>query len=480
VTVGGRAAMPGDDPGADPYRVPGVVTAGGDDGEGCLCLVASYSKRAGLIARMTAEAMNLITMSPMLSDFLQLRFVDLGPEPGQAGDRFRPVRRVAAELGKAPGDAGRNHFALIVVDKSAMAIEELVGRCGAEPFLAGLRMRFAGISSRDDRPDDGRFANIASSPTGTWQREKAGELVDALYRQCEELLPYFATRGEPGLTPAEFATLRRLHEHSAPDVADEGAQEDEAVPDLLDDADDGTGGAVAGGAPAAAQQSGLVVLGWLPKVPWYRRNKVAQAPVGVPVPAPEAMGLVHLFVAADPDAGEDPALGHLRAAILQVDKRLAAQHVCSYRVRLVYGADGDLRGELGAAGQLGRRAAHRSVRAGDFAALFKGVRAALRRDGVLVEAAARAEGLTVARPAVVVFTADPPMADGGAVVAFRDLAAEATVVWVVPKDSEGLVSPAFSDKPGVAVVTEYQTVAEDIWAALWSPAVYAASRGAAS
>ena len=52
--------------------------------------------------------------------------------------------------------AGRSHFALIVIAKSATTIEELLGSCAAEPFLARLRMRLAGIASIDDRQPGNR------------------------------------------------------------------------------------------------------------------------------------------------------------------------------------------------------------------------------------------------------------------------------------------------------------------------------------
>ena len=197
------------------------MTAGGvaDRGPGttrraCCCIVAGYARRAGLIAAVTAEAEKLIARSPVLGDFLRLRFVDLGPEPGQAGDRYRPVRRIAEELRQEPADAARNHFALVVIDKSASAIEEVLSSCGADPYLAGLRVRTAGIASQDDRADAARVADITASPSGTWNRES--DLADALYRQCENLLSYFAARGEPGLTPAEFAALSQPQQAQQP------------------------------------------------------------------------------------------------------------------------------------------------------------------------------------------------------------------------------------------------------------------------
>ena len=177
-------------------------------------------------------------MSPALGDFLQLRYVDLGPRPGQAGDRSRAVRRIVADLMAVQETAGRSHFALIVIAKSAMTIEGLLGSCAAEPFLAGLRMRFAGIASSDDREQGNGFVDITSSPAGSWRNER--ELVDALRQRCEELPRYFAARGEPGLTRAELAALRHAHAQPAAegdepegDVGD--APDETPVPDVLDD-----------------------------------------------------------------------------------------------------------------------------------------------------------------------------------------------------------------------------------------------------
>ena len=161
-----------------------------DDTESCLCLVVGYAKEDGLIARVTAEAEKRIMLSPALGDFLQLRYVDLGLRPGQAGDRSRVVRRIVADLMAVQETAGRSHFALVVIAKSAVTVEELLGSCAAEPFLVGLRMRFAGIASSDDRDQGNDVMDITSSPAGSWRNEK--ELVDALRQRCEELPRYFA------------------------------------------------------------------------------------------------------------------------------------------------------------------------------------------------------------------------------------------------------------------------------------------------
>lgn len=457
-----------------------------DDTEGCLCLVAGYAKQDGLIASVTAETEKRVMMSPALGDFLQLRYVDLGPQPGQVGDRSRPVRRIVADLMAVQETAGRSHFALIIIAKSATAIEGLIGSCSADPFLAGLRVRFVGIASSDDRKQENGVADITSSPAGSWQSQR--ELTDALRQRCEELSRYFAARGEPGLTRAEVAALR--HAHAQPAAGGDGSEGDAggapaeaAVPDVLDDASE-TAGTTADqemgtsqvtdtiatvstpAGSAAGRRPAVRVSRWLPSVPWGRGQQAAVAGDPGAVTQAEsvrkAMGLVYLLMVADQDAAEDPALGRLQTALLSVDRLLAAQQACGYQVRLVHGSDADLRGELQDAGRLGRRAAKRLVKTGDFTAVLKVVRGSLRRDCGLIETMATAAGLTVASPAVVIFTADPPMADIDAATVFGDLATEATVVWVVPRKLEGLVSPPFGTACGVAVLGDHQAVADEV------------------
>ena len=474
-----------------------------DDTEGCLCLVAGYARKDGLIARVTAEAERHVMLSPALGDFLQLRYVDLGPRPDPADDRSRPVRRIVADLMTAQETAGRSHFALIVIAKSATTIEELLGSCAAEPFLTRLRMRVAGIASTDDRQHGNCSADITSSPEGTWRDEK--NLIDALRQRCEELPRYFAARGEPGLTRARLAALRHDHALAAAEGdgsgGDAGSAPDEmdevSVPDVLDApeatesapvAPEATGSAsdsgaaladTTGDAPAEASAGRLSALSAFrrrPRIPW-RGGKQDAASTGNPKaatpagPVRTAMGLVYLLVIVDQDAAADPALDRLQAALLDTDRRLAAEPLCGYQVRVIHSRDGNLRGELQDAGRLGRRGAKRIIRTGDFTAVLKVVRGSLRRDCGLVQTIATAAGLTVIPPTVVIFTTDPPMAELDARDVFGDLAAEATVVWVLPKSLTGLVSPEFSTESGATVLEESQAVADEILAAMTADAL---------
>jgi hypothetical protein len=452
-----------------------------DDTEDCLCLVAGYAKDDGLIARVTAEVKRRVTMSPALGDFLQLRYVDLGPQSRSAGDGSRPVRRIVDDLMTVKETAGRSHFALIVIAKSAITIEGLLGSCTAEPFLAGLRMRLVGIASSDDRKPGDRLVDIASSAAGRWRDER--ELIDALRQRCEELPRYFAARGESGLTGAELATLRHAHTQPAADgdgpEGDAGGLLDEApLSDVLEDAPEVSKTtphqdvAVADAADTGAVESAagrLTVVRasrWLPGIPG-RRRKLAAKPqdpetADAANSARKAMGLIYLFMIVDQDSAADPLLSRLQDALRDVDRQLAAQPFCGYQVRVIYGSDGYLRGELLAAGRLSRRASKRLVKTSDFATVLRGIRTSLRRDRELVQTIATAESLTVALPAIVIFAADPPMADLDAAKVFGDLAAEATVVWVVPGRLEGLVSPAFARAWGATVLGEHQAVADEV------------------
>lgn len=479
-----------------------------DDTEGCLCLVAGYTREDGLIARVTAEADRQVMMSPALGDFLQLQYVDLGPQPDPVGDPSRPVRRIVADLMTAQETAGRSHFAVIVIAKSATTIEELLGSCAAEPFLAQLRMRFAGIASIDDREHGNRFADILSSSEGSWREERI--LVDALRQRCEELPRYFATQSEPGLTRAGLAQLRREHALPTAEVdrpaSDAGGAPDEAdeasVPDVLDapeatesasDASEAAGSAsdsgtapaattsdgpaeaapdTAGDAPAepaAGRRSVLSIFRQRPAISW-RRSKQQAAGVDDPKvetpagPVRTTMSLIYLLMVVDQDATADPALDRLQAALLDTDRRLAAEPLNEYQVRVVHGRDGHLQGELREAGSLGRRDAKRMIKTADFTTVLKVIRGSLRRDCALIQTIATAAGLAVTPPTVVIFTADPPMAELDAEEVFGDLVTEAKVVWVLPRKLKGLVSPAFGTASGATVLEESHAIADDILA----------------
>lgn len=463
------------------------------DSEGCLCIVASYASAAALIADVTKAAASRIMMSPSLGDFLQLRFVDLGPRPGQSDDRSYAVQKVTDELLHADISAGRNYYALLVVDRSAAAIDRVLGSCASAPFLAALRMQFGGIASTDDRSpaedeDDRALADIVTSPTGAWR--DINDLVDVVRQHGEKLLRYFAARHEPGLSPGELDLLRKRTGQPAGDMAradSQGAVEGADVrPDVLaleevlaprvtgkqmssgphDEAEQDTGPDVT---PRPSQRNPeRSVIRWLPTIRRSRRHQPGAegGDGGDPACAPDTRGLAYLLITGDEISAEDPAISRLRSAVLEVDKKLATVPGTEYQVRLLYGDDEALRGGLRPAGQLGRRDVKRSVAATDFASVLQQIRALVCRDLTSAKAVSQLTGQLVARPAVVLFTVDPPLADSVTIDVFRGFITEASVTWVVPRNAELLVSPGFMEAPGARLIIDHEAVADDVSAAL--------------
>ena len=434
-----------------------------------------------MIAKVAAETEQRVNLSPVLGDFLALRYLDLGPEPGQVGDRQRPVRKVAAELRAAAFAAGRNHFALIVIDKSATTIEQVLASCDAEPFIAGFRMRLAGIASNDDRTDSGRHADIVASPNGAWS--DPADLVAALHRQCEDLLRYFAARREPGLTPVEIDTLKRAYALADDDDAADSPDDQATGPtDLLDPANPATW-PPSSDTPASSEHSpvpplpaaptvpgrpaapaGLVgaVSRLLPGAPWRRGQ---QSPPSTPLAAttpPDSLGLIYFLTLTEHGIGEDLGQDRLQAVLRDVDTSLAAQPNRAYQVKLLHGSDDKLSGDRQPAGLLNRRTVRRSVEVSHFDEVVKSVHASLRRDLAEVGTTATGIGVPVDRPAIVLLTIDPPIADRRSVGAFRELAAEATIIWLVPRRTEGLVNPVFGDRGPAAVLGESDSIADRV------------------
>lgn len=198
------------------------------DAEGCLCLVVSFAGAARTIGEVTAEAARRVAMSPVLSDFIEFRFAELGPRPAHGDDRSDAIRRVTEALLDAPVTAGRSYFALVVVDGSAMTAGNVLTGCAISPLLAALRMRYLGICNSDDRPHaradpDGFAPDIVTSPSGIWTRRQ--DLVDVLRRFAGELQQHFAARYESGLSAAEIEAIRAKYGQPAASEAAAGDSE---------------------------------------------------------------------------------------------------------------------------------------------------------------------------------------------------------------------------------------------------------------
>jgi len=483
------------------------------DSEGCRCVVASFVSAASLVERVSAEAAKRIMMSPTTGDFVEMRFASLGPQQGPGDGLANAVRRVTDEILNPPVHSGRNHFALVVIDKSAATAEEVLTRCAAEPFLARLRLRLLGIASNDDRlPGDrasaqepGSFWEIVVSPSGAWRRES--DLVDVLRHYGDELLSYFSAQQLPGLSLGELAVIKSRYQQYSAQGAAAGApapstttdnpgpesdlleagtvvvpqgqapaqadREDDHQPRLEQaeeepEADENESAAAAESAaekpenpdeqdPAQPAERPVSFRSrWLPGVYWPRGNRKAADEAGSAEPV--ARALVYLLIAGDGPSADHAAWERSRAALLEADRKFAAAPGVACLVRALQGDEGSLAGELREAGRLTRRSVKRPVTDADFAAVLEKIRGMLRRDRALVGASEGAE----VRAAIVIFAPDPPLVDPATVEVFAELTREALVTWVVPKESEGLLTPALGESAGAQVHTDYEAVAEEL------------------
>jgi hypothetical protein len=458
------------------------------DSDGCLCVVASFASAARPIDEVTAEAARRAMMSPVLSDFIEFRFADLGPQPGPDADRSGAIRRITDALLHPQGIAGRNYFALVVVHRSAAVIDQVFSDCAVSPFLTELRIRSLGIANSDDRPDQGQarqprsLPELMTSPTGIWSRKE--DLVDVLRQFAGELQRDYSARHKPGLSIDELGDLRRRYqEHqtqqavgaeTSPTVVAPGparALDVLAGDPLKARRQEAEQEAVASEPePAEVPESAgrpVRVRRWVPDL-LRRRDQPPEAGEladRAEDVMPQADGLVYLLVVGDESCRDEAALNRSRSALLEVDKKLAELPGFAYQVRMLHGDEDELRGDLRAAGELGRRDIRRTVASVDFAAVLENVRTSLKRD----RATLSAPGASTS-PAVVFFTPEPPLADTGAAELFDDLAREASVVWVLPKSAKALLSETFTCAPGVRVILDDQAVADEVAALLSSGA----------
>jgi hypothetical protein len=472
--------MTGSEP--DPLTAAGGEVPGADT-EGCRFVVASYEAAAPLVYAATADAARRIMMTPALGDFMELRFIDMGPRPRPSESRAAAAQRILEELLAYGDESGRNYFAIAVADRSAAEVELVLTECVNAPFLNTLPLWSHGIASLDDRRSANEVvsgASIAIAASGAWSH---ADLVDELRCRANDLLRHFAA-GQQGLSRGELDSLRACYEQyvtlgrgeepsenldaavaetpelpselvpaaqpdilaaeSPPSVPAESARAEASLPPVSD-------------LPAATPAPPLVRLPrWLE--PRWRRRKQPEAGEDAETGAPISPGLAYLLITGDEPVDDQDAWQRSRMALLRVDAKIATLSQAAYMVRALQGDAEILRGELRQAGQLSRRDVRHQVADADFAAVLTEIRALLRRD--LRRAAASGE--PPARPVVVFFAPDPPFADSVIGDAFSQLAQEASIIWVMPKDAMELLAPAFAKPLDVHVLSEHENVADEI------------------
>ena len=479
--------MTGSEPDVLTGVVEGVVPT--EDTAGCRFVVASYESAAPVVSAVRDDAARRIIMAPALGDFIDLRFVDLGPRPEPSESRSLAVQLITEELLAPGGQSGHNYFAVAVADRSAAEVAQLLTECADDPFLARLPLRLHGTASVDDRSsaDEGAAgASIAVAHSGAWSH---ADLVDELRRYANDLLNHFAA-GQQSLSPAELDSLRYDYEQQfTPEGGNESAETPElpappapaAQPDILATVPPPSVPAEPvpaepaalepspppADAPTPAAASPLVRLPrWLLE-PRRRRGKRPESGEAAETQAPKIAGLAYLLNIGDEIPDDDGVWQRSRAALLSVDAKIATLPQAAYQVRVLYGDAEALHGGLRPAGQLSRREVRHQVADIDFAGVLEGIRAMLRRD--LAHVTPPVEPPTY--PVVVFFAPDPPLSDSVTADAFSHLANEATIIWVVPKTSIELLASDFIE-PHAYVLPDDDYVADEI-ADLLTPAANA-------
>lgn len=446
--------------------------------EGCVCVVAGYVRAASMLDPATRDAGRRIMMTPALGDFVELSFVNMGPEPGPGADHSAGVRLITETVLAAGGDAACSDFAIVVADASAAVAEGVLAECATSPFLATLPMRWHGITAADDRDSARDIAGgqITVAGQGAWNHEF---LVSELRRYAEELMRYFASARE-GITQDELGSLRaRYEQHLVQDNNGETlALPPAAVPEAPVPAP-------AASPPEPPQPATPAVSRPGPPDPpeaaesepapgrlrrlldGRRRRGRPSAPASAAASAlasaaepntPRACGLAYFLVIGDALADDPPAWQRSRSTLLAVDQKIAALPGAEYAIRLLDGDEQALRGDLRPAGQLARRDVRDPVSDADFAGVLNEIRTLVRRD----MARSSGSGKAAARPAVLFFASEPPLADSVTAEVFGELAREAVVIWVIPKEMKDLLASAFAGPPGAHVVDSRDEAADDI------------------
>jgi hypothetical protein len=194
-----------------------------NDWSACLLVVGAYSENATSAKEVVERSTRLIELSPTLADFIELRFVDLGPRPQRLGEGLIAVARVSYELARPTEGAGRNYFALVVIDRSAAKARQVLLNCAPSPVIKNLPIRFSALANVDDlEPDEdesqerrGPAIDIVLPQAGAWGID---DLVTELQGYADKLLREFATGQQPGLTTWDLAGVRTQGERALRDL----------------------------------------------------------------------------------------------------------------------------------------------------------------------------------------------------------------------------------------------------------------------
>jgi hypothetical protein len=181
---------------------------------GCLLVVTTYADLTDVIEPIVANAATRIASSPMLGDFIEIRYVSSGlrsSESEQCGDA---ISRLVIDLTCPATGAAKNYFALAVIDQSAASVSQLLADCAADPVITKLGTETRGFATVDDcksascrgqTSDKTWTPDIVLSARDGWTKKA---LTDALWQYAYQLLTDIASAHQPGLVPAQLASIR--------------------------------------------------------------------------------------------------------------------------------------------------------------------------------------------------------------------------------------------------------------------------------
>lgn len=430
-------------------------------------VVGSYSDRAAFVSSVVAQTATRIITAPALSDFIDLRFVDVGPIPDPGSTPTDAVRRLVRELTRHGGVAGRSYFALVIVHRSAQAVRRLLVACADDEVIAALPLDSLGIASVDDRPRHDQAADrvrIVVAPEGSWQRDG---LVAELERHAGQLMGDFATSHRAGLTSDQIDELRPEDETLASEEPGQAEGRPALHDDLTSQPADGTLAQRDPGPPVKMVAIGEPTRGApapdqvfsrrrIPHLRWRTGRRAGGAI------RPQSAGVVYLVLNSDEATGSQADWRRGRTVLLNLDSKLAEISQIAYHVRAVQVSADLTRDNFRPAGQLSRRDLRQRAQGSDLSRVLAGLDKAITRD----LAAFRRTGAAVTRPAIVFFAADAPLADLATIEAYARLAERATIRWVVPESVLELLSPTFASLAGVEPIMYHQAVADEVSTAL--------------
>ncbi len=203
-----------------------------------------------------------------------------------------------------------------------------------------------------------------------------------------------------------------------------------------------------------------VRLPWIPAAP--RRRGHAAGPDADRAPSagqeePRISGLVFLILVGDERLDDHAAWRRGRSVLRAVSQTIATAPGVAYQVRALQSSHGAGKSKLQRAGRLPRRHMRRSAGGMDIAQALGVVRVMLKRDQTALELS----GVPMARPTIVFFAVDPPLADAVTAQEYGELAREASITWVVPERRARLMSAVFA-AGDARILTDHRNVTAEV------------------